>query len=89
MSATQTNPIVLEVDLGRLRKGVLERKPEWVNLRNLDEATGVNFGTCSRFLNGGEPSILTFSRFCAWLGVDPRDLYVTEKPRGKARGGKP
>lgn len=65
------------IDLERLREAIAEKRGG-DSIRTAAKQIGVDFGTLARIEKGQTPTLDTYAKICAWLGVS-LDLFVRGK----------
>jgi transcriptional regulator with XRE-family HTH domain len=68
----QQNNTLNTANLGVLLK---ERRGS-LSLRQAAAEAGISFSTFARVEGGSQPDLVTFTKLCSWLGVNPSDFFT-------------
>jgi transcriptional regulator with XRE-family HTH domain len=71
MSEQQSNTL----DTANLGAMLKERRSS-LSLRQAAAEAGVSFSTFARVEGGSQPDLVTFTKLCSWLGVNPSDFFT-------------
>ena len=71
MSEQQSNTL----DTANLGPMLKQRRGS-LSLRQAAAEAGISFSTFARVEGGSQPDLVTFTKLCSWLGVNPSDFFT-------------